>query len=225
MGEDAMGIVADVILCSIVILNVFIGYKKGLIKVAFNIFAFFIAIIATLILFKPISNLIINNTQIDDKIKETIVTKASRNQEQNESKKNKGFVQEYIENEIKNKAEEVKNTTIEAIAGTISIRAVEILTWILLFIVIRIALILLKFLSETISEIPIIKQFNEIGGIIYGIIKSAVIIIFVLTIIFIISSINGNGKVNDAIEESYVTKFLYNNNIVVNYCLLDKNLL
>ena len=206
-----MGIVADVILCSIVILNVFIGYKKGLIKVAFNIFAFFIAIIATLILFKPISNLIINNTQIDDKIKETIVTKASRNQEQNESKKNK--------------AEEVKNTTIEAIAGTISIRAVEILTWILLFIVIRIALILLKFLSETISEIPIIKQFNEIGGIIYGIIKSAVIIIFVLTIIFIISSINGNGKVNDAIEESYVTKFLYNNNIVVNYCLLDKNLL
>ena len=107
-----MGIVADVILCSIVILNVFIGYKKGLIKVAFNIFAFFIAIIATLILFKPISNLVINNTQIDDKIKETIVTKASRNQEQNESKKNKGFVQEYIENEIKNKAEEVKNTTI-----------------------------------------------------------------------------------------------------------------
>ncbi len=225
MGEVAIVIVSDVILCYIVILNVFIGYKKGLIKVAFNIFAFFIAIIATLILFKPISNLIINNTQIDDKIKETIVTKASRNQEQNESKKNKGFVQEYIENEIKNKAEEVKNTTIEAIAGTISIRAVEILTWILLFIVIRIALILLKFLSETISEIPIIKQFNEIGGIIYGIIKSAVIIIFVLTIIFIISSINGNGKVNDAIEESYVTKFLYNNNIVVNYCLLDKNLL
>ena len=220
-----MGIITDVILFSIIVLNVFIGYKKGLIKVALNIFAFFIAIIATLILFKPISNLVINNTQIDDKIKEAIIITASRNQEPKESNENNRFIQEYIENEIKSKAEEVKNSAIESIAGAISIRAVEILTWIILFIVIRIALILLKFLSETISEIPIIKQFNEIGGIVYGIIKSAVIIIFILTIIFIISSIYGNGKINDAIEESYVTKFLYNNNIVVNYCLLNKSLL
>lgn len=220
-----MGIITDVILFSIIVLNVFIGYKKGLIKVALNIFAFFIAIIATLILFKPISNLVINNTQIDDKIKEAIIITASRNQEQKESNENNGFIQEYIENEIKSKAEEVKNSAIESIAGAISIRVIEILTWIILFIVIRIALILLKFLSETISEIPIIKQFNEIGGIVYGIIKSAVIIIFILTIIFIISSIYGNGKINDAIEESYVTKFLYNNNIVVNYCLLNKSLL
>ena len=220
-----MGIVVDVILCSIIILNVFIGYKKGLIKVAFNIFAFFIAIIATFILFRPISNLVINNTQIDDKIKETIVNKASRNQDTNEINDSKGFIQEYIENEIKSKAEEVKNNTIETIAEAISIRAVEILTWIMLFIAIRIVLILLKFLSEAISEIPIIKQFNEIGGIIYGIIKSAVIIILILTIIFIISSIHGNGKINDAIEESFITKYLYNNNIIVNYCLLDKSLL
>ena len=220
-----MGIITDVILFSIIVLNVFIGYKKGLIKVALNIFAFFIAIIATLILFKPISNLVINNTQIDDKIKEAIVTKTSKNQEQNEDNKNKGFIQDYIESEIKSKAEEAKNSVIETIAETISIRVVEILTWILLFIAIRIVLILLKFLSETISEIPIIKQFNEIGGIIYGIIKSAIIIIFILTIIFIISSIYGSGKINDAIEESYVTKFLYNNNIVVKYCLLDKSLL
>ena len=93
-----MGIVVDVILCSIIILNVFIGYKKGLIKVAFNIFAFFIAIIATFILFKPISNLVIHNTQIDDKIKETIVTKVSRKQEQKESDENKEFIQsQYID--------------------------------------------------------------------------------------------------------------------------------
>ena len=93
--------------------------------------------------------MVINNTQIDDKIKEAIVITASRNQEQKESNENNGFIQEYIENEIKSKAEEVKNSAIESIAGAISIRAVEILTWIILFIVIRIALILLKFLSET----------------------------------------------------------------------------
>ena len=68
-----MGIAIDLVLIFIILLNVFIGYKRGLIKVAFSIFAFLIALIATLILVKPISYLIINNTQIDENIKLIIV--------------------------------------------------------------------------------------------------------------------------------------------------------
>ena len=38
-------------------------------------------------------------------------------------------------------------------------------------------------------------------------------------------TINGNGAIANSIEESNITKFFYNNNIIVNYCLLGKNLL
>ena len=86
-------------------------------------------------------------------------------------------------------------------------------------------LILLKFLTEIIANLPIIKQFNEIGGLVYGIIKGLIIIYLILTIMFLVISINENGIIANAIEESNITKFLYNNNIIINYCLLDKNLL
>ena len=245
-----MGIAIDLVLIFIILVNVFIGYKRGLIKVAFSIFAFLIALIATLILVKPISYLIINNTQIDENIKLIIVknnkfdsenqeskelenSKIENNQEEQENEiepkkeqeENNTFIKKYVYGIISEKTNEAKNKAIESVADTVSIKIVEILTAIILYIGIRIIIIFLSFLSDTIAKIPIIKQFNEAGGIVYGLLKSIVIIYLLLTIIFIINSIKGSGPIGDAIENSYITKYLYNNNIIVSYCLLDKSLL
>ena len=244
-----MGIAVDLILLFIVLLNVIIGYKKGLIKVAFSIFAFLIALIATLILFKPISYLIINNTQIDENIKSIIVknnkfdsenqegkeqenSEVENNQTEKENKteiekeeNNNTFIKKYVYGIISEKTNEAKNKAIETVADTVSVKAVEILTAVVLYIAIRIIIIFLSFLSDSIAKIPIIKQFNEVGGIIYGLLKSIIIVYLLLTIIFIINSIKGSGPVGVAIEDSYITKYLYNNNVIVNYCLLDKSLL
>ena len=92
---------------------------------------------------------------------------------------------------------------------------IEIITAIVVFVLIRVIIIILSFLSDFISEIPIIKQFNKAGGIIYGLLKSLIIIYIILTIIFIIESVKGNSMISCAIDESVITKVLYNNNIVI----------
>lgn len=233
-----MGIMVDLILIVIILLNVLLGYKKGLIKVAFSIFAFLIALITTLLLVKPVSYLIIKNTTLDENIKSIIIknntfnneNKINEDSENNEidekdTEDNNTFIKKYIYGTITEKTNEAKNKAVETIADTIAIKVVNILTSIVLFIVIRIIIIFLGFLSDMISQIPVIKQFNEVGGIIYGLLKAVIIIYAILTIVFIFNSIKGSGFLGDAIEESYITKYLYNNNIIVNYCLLDKSLL
>lgn len=221
-----MGILMDFVVIAILILNIWIGYKKGLINVIFNICAFLIAIIATLILYKPVSNIIINNTEIDDKIKQIIiVNNTSDENTDTQANKEKTSLQEYIENKIEDTTNEAKAQATEAAADIIANKAVEILTGIILFIVIRIALIILKFLTESIAELPLIKQLNQVGGIAYGILKTFLIVYLLLTIMFLVVSIKGNGMIADAIDSSYITKFLYENNIIVDYCVLGKNLL
>ena len=210
-----MGLFLDIFLLAIIILNIIIGYKRGLIKAIVSICAFLIAIIVSLLLYKPISNIIINNTSIDDQIKELIINNNTQNEENKEELTNQesSAIEKYISNKIKDTEEEAKTKTIEIVAETVSIKAIQILTAIIIFIL------------DAISELPIIKQFNQIGGITYGIIKSIIIIYLILTILFVVISINGNGIISRTIEESYVTKYLYENNIIVNYCLLGKNLL
>ena len=72
-----MAIILDLIIIGIIALSTFLGYKQGLIKVAFKIVSFFIAIVITLILYRPVTNLVINNTTWDETIESVIYEKLS----------------------------------------------------------------------------------------------------------------------------------------------------
>ncbi len=220
-----MGIGIDLFVIAIFLVNIMLGYKKGLINVIFSICAFFIALVLTLFLYKPVANMIIEHTTIDDQIKEIIIQNNSNEAGKETQEENQTELQQYIENTLQDATDEAKKQATTLVADTISNKAIEIITAILLFVMIRIIVIVLKFLIEGIANLPIIKQCNRVGGILYGIIKSIVIIYLLLTILFLVISVNGNGLIADIIQQSYLTKFLYENNIIVNYCFLGKNLL
>ena len=240
-----MGIILDVVIVLILVLNVYLGYKKGLIKVAFSLFAFIIAIFVTAILFNPIANYIIKNTEFDENIKKVIISNFNKdtndekkennnedelenNSEANERKvkeKNNNIITSYINEKIKDIAEDAKESIIEKLAMNLSEKIVKVIVAIALFITIRILIILLKFLFEFLSELPIVKQFDKAGGVLYGLLKSVLIIYIFLTVLFVVNSVKNSDNIQNLIDTSYITKFLYDNNAVVDYCLLDKNLL
>lgn len=219
-----MGLIVDIVIIAILALSIIMGYKKGLINVIFNIFAFLLAIIITLVLYKPVSNIIIKNTDIQEKI-ETAIIENTKGEENKKEEKTENGIQKYIENTMQNAEEDAKSKAIEVVAKNVSTKCIEIITALILFVITRIILVVLKFLTETLANLPIVKQCNEMGGLLYGIIKGLLIIYVILTIMFFIISLKPEGMTANLIETSYITKFLYNNNIIVNYCLLGKNLL
>ena len=135
-----MGIILDIVLLAIFALSVFVGYKKGLIGVVFNLCAFLVSLVLTWILFTPVSNMIIKNTQIDDNIKNVIIEKGvivvENNDKENEDEDNQinKYIQEYVSKPIKNTA----NNAVEETATIISQKVVAIGVAIGLFIVIEI---------------------------------------------------------------------------------------
>ena len=212
-----MGIVLDLILILSLALSIFFGYKKGLIGVAFNLCAFIVAIVITWILFNPVTNLVINNTEIDDGIKNAIIEKGVIKPEENEEKKNEGNkVDEYIKQYITTPVTETTNNVVEETAKTISEKLVAIGVAIVLFIIVRIALILLKFVAEAIAKLPIIKQFNKAGGLIYGAIRGMFLIYIFLAILFLVMSVNNSGTIANMINSSIISKVLYENNLLLN---------
>ena len=81
-----MGIVIDIIIILFILASAFFGYKKGLISLAINILAFIIAMVVTLLLYKPIGNIIINNTTVDEKLQQMIQTKIEEFMKNDDSK-------------------------------------------------------------------------------------------------------------------------------------------
>lgn len=204
-----MGIVIDLIVLAIFIISVIMGYKKGLVNVIFNVFAFILALIITLILYRPITNLVINSTQLDEKITQTIIDKGTIKSDLSDETEN-------FEAYIGNYAIDTANNTIESLSQTIAQNVISIIVMLLLFVVSRIIVILLKFLFNSIAELPLIKQFNKAGGLIYGILRGVIIIYVILAIMFFIVSVNNNAFITNMINSSIITKIIYANNIIVN---------
>lgn len=206
-----MGIIADIILVAIILLFTFIGYKRGLVKVVISLIAFVLAIVIALIFYKPVSKIIIEKTQIDENISNTLYTNIIA--DNLEDKQNViDQLEKYTgENLSESTEENLKNSI-----NSISEKIIEISCIIVIYIVARIALIALKLISGIIASLPIIKQFNELGGAIYGILQGLFIVYGVLAIVFILSSSYVNADIIKAIESSYICRQMYLNNIILN---------
>ena len=209
-----MGIVLDLILLASLALSIFFGYKKGLIGVAFNLCAFLVALIVTWILYNPVTNIVINNTEIDDGIKNAIIEKGVIKQDEKNQEENK--VNEYIGQYITTPITDATNNVVEETAKVISEKIVAIGVAIVLFIVVRIALILLKFVAEAIAKLPIIKQCNKAGGLVCGAIRGMFVIYTFLAILFLVMSVNNSGTIANMINSSIISKGLYENNLILN---------
>ena len=208
-----MGIVIDICVVAFLALAIFLGYKRGLVGLAFKIVSFLIAIIISLALFYPISNFIINNTQIDDKIEQTIVSKfiKEENNKEEKNKENNNIIKEQIEEA----AEEVTENTVMIASKNISRTIINLGVIIILYIITRLILLIFRSISDKLAELPIIKQFNEAGGIIYGIVIGFLVIYIIFAIISLTSPLFNSQDLISNINQSFIGKIIYNNNLIL----------
>lgn len=218
-----MGIIIDIIVILIIALSVFLGYRKGLIALSIKLFAVIIALIATLILYKPISALVINNTNLDENIQNAIIEKANNSEEEQKETSNKEEEQTNSNNEITRTTENQEGNIVEQsveekiipeVAKELSINIINIGVIIILYFLIKIALHFVTAIANIVAKIPIIKQFNKIGGIIYGLLRGILLIYVILLIISFIGEINPENKLHNQINQSLLTKEMYQNNIL-----------
>lgn len=206
-----MGIILDVVILLILALCIFIGYKRGLVKVIFGLVAIIGAVIITVILYRPITNLIINNTQIDENIASAIEQKLTPEEEQKQEENNK-FLEKYI-SDAKN---DIQTGIVKSTSQIIAVNVVSISVSLILYILVRVALTIVGTVTDVFAKLPIIKQFNKAGGTIYGILEGILIIYAILAVTFFIVTATNNIEVENFIDTSYITKLLYSNNIILN---------
>ena len=196
-----MGIVVDFIIVAIILLSTFLAYRKGLITLAIQLVAVVIAIVLTLLLYKPVSNVIINGTGIDETIQNAILEEAN----------------DIMTNEEKGAnqvVETIQNNMLPETARAISINIIEGTVILVLYIVIRIALKFVTAIANLVSKLPVLNQLNQLGGIIYGILRGVLIVYILLLLVNLSGEIEPQNHVYTAVEESYIGKMMNENNIL-----------
>lgn len=157
-----MSVIIDLVIVGVIALCIVIGYVKGLTGSLIKILSFVLSLIIAFILFVPVSNFIINNTQIDDMIERTIRETVIANEGEEKNETMPTAITDYINQKIEQAADDAKEDIVDNTAKDVAQTIVKAGTWIVLFILARIAMILLKLISSLVAKLPVIKQFDKL---------------------------------------------------------------
>lgn len=221
-----MGIIVDLVIVLIIGLCIFTGYKKGLAKCLLKLVTTIIALFIAVALFRPFTDFVVKNTIIDENIQLSLEKVMNNGIEERKDENDTNLVKEdsgvpkpiaeYLNNNFKNSVNQTREDAVISVARGAALLIVNIACFILIYIIVKIVLKILSILIDIVSKLPVIRQFNEVGGLIYGLIQGVFIILLVMTAVAIFTPLTGAYEVANIINQSHVGAFFYNNNVILN---------
>lgn len=112
--------------------------------------------------------------------------------------------------------EDVKNETILNIATKISDIVINILSWVIIYFIVRIIVAVITVIFDGIMSIPILKSINNLAGLVIGLFVGIFRIYLFLAIIYFISNVTNVLIFVNVIQTSGIINAMYNNNLIIN---------
>lgn len=213
--------IADLIVIALILFAIFRGYKRGFIRTGFGILSFFIAILITFMFYKPVMGLIKEKTGFETWLSEYLY---SMNIEENNESGDASATIESEESYINNLPqvvidmigiEEIKENAKVTIIEKIVDFAVKLLAIIIVYILAKIILSIAVLVLDSIAKLPVLKQFNELLGLVLGGILGLIQVYTICAIITLIGSIPSMTGVATIINNSLFAHTFYNNNLLL----------
>lgn len=218
---------ADIVVLGMLCVLALIGLKRGLILSIFSLGSYFLAIILAINLAKPVSELF-KKTKLFSGIR----TKVSGFIDNAIS----GFVNDTVETQIDGIVSSFNfsrsmqdNMDIQGIKDgaastsaaveSLSLRITDLIILVIAFVLVYIAAkIALHFISRILKEtsnLPVIRSFDKLGGIIFGVLEGVLLIWVVFMIMFMFRASDFMKPVFELINNSLIASALYKNNLLL----------
>ena len=209
--------ILDIILILIVLLGTFIGYKKGFIKVVIKLGTLILAIILAFILQNSVAEFIGQKVGLKNNISLAIEERLVdfTNSEDGKKKEIDIPILKKTINDINKAADEEKQQVISRWTTKIADFVVKGISFIFIFLVVTVTMGIIGLILNTVAELPVLKTLNGVLGASTEFILILFRILILLAIISFLSPLELLTTVTDYINDSCITKWLYENNIIV----------
>ena len=153
------------VVISILISNAFWGYRKGLVAVVFKILTFLISLIIVFMLYRPVANSIMKNTQLDEKLAIAIEKNLTGTTLENGEllKPQNSSVSEGVINVINSFVVDALNETsvnaVEYVSENLAVMMIRTGTFLGLFIIARFLLLFVRFAAVSYTHLRAHETF------------------------------------------------------------------
>ncbi|SCY62522.1 CvpA family protein [Alkaliphilus peptidifermentans] len=211
----------DIIIITILLLNIGWGYKKGLIKTLLSFTSYLAAIILSRMYYKTLAEWIQANTTIFSRIESIIFNNYEAMSGNWNSPADEGIAssiktldiikaQLINENSIESYAYQAMETVKTEIVTTIASFFINVLSLVIIFVVVRFVILLIGSLLNVAFDFPLLKPINGLGGMLVGLIRGVLIVLIIILILIPWAIKNPMGAIASGIEGSIVLEKVFN---------------
>lgn len=224
---------SDFVVVGLIALFAIIGLSKGFIMSVYKLLAFIVCIFLS-IKFAPVFAALLEKTAVFDTMKNVIVKNLPAISQEAFAASSTApagaesaqamlgalalplFIKESLLGSMPPSAELINLDVIyNAIGEELTKMIISVLALIVLYIVLRIITGFLGLLLKGVSQLPVFKQVNKLGGFILGALQGFLAIYIICALLVMFHSNPGFASVFDSIGTSLFAKSFYENNFII----------
>lgn len=226
--------ILDIAILAMLTLNLFIGLYNGFIVTILNIIAYFGSWILSFILYPILSKYIMTNTTLLEKIiyytdassritdfSQRKLGVASLSEEQLASVVEQSQIPQPFGRAILANATNGSMLDLQTIGEyfdyTVAKVIISILSFFIIFFLLRLIFSIIIGVVKAIRDIPVLKQLDSLAGAGLGLIRGALILYIVFSILPLLLTIAPIDFVSDIVEASKLAPFFYKTNILIKF--------
>lgn len=218
--------IIDIVLIVILLLGALIGYKRGFVKVIVKLGTFALAIALAFILQSSVAVFVGKSLGLENSIniavEEKLVKFTKTEEKEGQNNVNIPILEKTIE-EINQASVDKKTEIISDWSSKITDFVIKGISFMLIFIVVSILMGIIGLILDTVCKLPVLKTLNGTLGASTEVLLMVFRILILLAIISFLSPLEILNSVTKYINESCITKWLYENNIIIS--ILGRKLL
>jgi len=223
----------DIAVLIIIVVFTFIGLKNGFLYSVFRLLSYILSVIFA-IKFYPILSSMLLKTAIYTNVKTAIINGIIKQQSVSVSAikeksaqtlvdglKLPGFIKDSIIENVAKKDIFGVQKILDAIGSEIATLVINILSVVLIYVIIRLALVFARVIIKTIAKLPVFKQLDKTGGLVLGAIEGIFIVYILCAVLILFSAFPKFSSTIDNIESSQFANYFYQNNFIVSWIAPD----
>ncbi len=220
----------DLTVAVLLIVSIIRGWTRGFILTVFHMVGFILSWIIAKTYYKLLSMYIIVNTDllptfqnlINKRLKnsageEEIVGGAITDYNIYEVLKLPKTIEELMksENVIMDYGNKAAGGIYQYMSQVFAQMFIDLVSFFIMFLVVKLIITIIAHVLDGVVKLPLLREFNRLGGGIVGGIKGLLIVFIILALLIPFVTITNNHVIMEGLEKSRLAKYIYDNNPII----------
>jgi uncharacterized membrane protein required for colicin V production len=129
-----------------------------------------------------------------------------------------GFLKDTLISKFPNPSQLIDIKSImDKISGELASVVISVISMVLLYIIIRIGLVFVRFILQGLAKLPIFKQVDKLGGFAFGGVEGLLTVYILCAVLMLFNASAQFKPVFQAVDSSVIAKWFYQHNFIVDW--------